>query len=78
MNFSGNFLFKVNFWDDTKGKEEVEYSIISADSFRDAAEEIENYYGDELIAVECEIQESSLIILSEQEWKRMKEVSHEY
>ena len=61
----GNYLFKVKYWSDIKEEEHIAYCIIPAYSMTDAVKELENYYGDNLLRVECDWKEHDLVFLPE-------------
>lgn len=64
----GNYLFKVIYWSNAKEEEQVTYCIIPADSMTEAVRELEDYYGDDLLRVECDWKERELIHLTEDQY----------
>ena len=60
----GNYLFKVKYWSDSE-EEQVAYHLIPAESMTEAVRELEDYYGADLLRVECDWKEHELIHLTE-------------
>lgn len=65
----GNYLFKVKYWNDIEEKEQFTYCLIPADSMAEAVKELEDYYGDNLLRVECDWTERELIHLTEAQYE---------
>ena len=55
------FLYTVDIYNGFLGKEEFQKGITFGETFSEAAEKIEAYYGDELISMEMEPQEEQEI-----------------
>lgn len=63
------FWADVTFWDDIAMEEKTDHCTLTAPSFSEASQQIESYYGNNLITVSFQmIGESSLIFL-DAEWK---------
>ena len=61
----GNYIFKVKYWSDIDKEEQISYHLIPADSMTEAVKEIEDYYGENLLRVECDWKERELVHLTE-------------
>lgn len=59
-------IIKVRFWDDFNKCEKIEYQGLNpCDSFVEAAEYANSYYGDSLIELSIEILDNGLILTEE-------------
>ena len=64
------FLFKINFYCDDK--ERTSYHQLRANTFAGAVQEIERYYGNDLVGFEVEMLEDCFGEISEAEYNRLK------
>ena len=59
-------LYKVHYWDEDSQEEIFHFGVTLADSYSDAMEKVETYYGDNIISVslfmeeECSVYEFNL------------------
>ena len=74
-----SFLIRLKFWEDYKnneneyaGREVEEFISIRANTFSEAMQYIEDFYGDDLLSVELIITTTELIKLSKEEYERIK------
>lgn len=44
--------YQLKIWDDVDDKEEIRSGVVAADTITEAMKEIEDYYGDEIMAVQ--------------------------
>ena len=71
---SWNYLFKVVWWNDSVsvyGVEETEYRAVQAETFSEAVEILEEYYGKYLISFEVGCAEYEPILLTEENFKKL-------
>lgn len=69
-----NYLFKVVLWNDSiniYGAEETEYRVVQAETFSEAVEILEEYYGKDLISFEVGCIEYEPILLTEENFKKL-------
>lgn len=71
---SWNYFFKVVWWNDCAGEhgaEVIEYRVIQAETFSEAVEVLEGYYGEDLISFEVGCAEYEPILLTEENFKKL-------
>lgn len=71
---SGNYFFKVVWWNDCDGEhgaEGIEYRVIQAETFSEAVGVLEDFYGKDLISFEVGCAEYELILLTEENFKKL-------
>lgn len=69
------FLAKIKWYemvDNGPSKITTDYTVLYADSFKDAMEIIEDYYGSDLVSAELKAYEDGLIVLSEETFNAVK------
>lgn len=72
-----NYFFKVVWWDESltsehgHGAEATEYRAIQATTWANAVEELEGYYGEDLISFEVGCGEYEPILLTEENFKNL-------
>ena len=74
-----SFLIRLKFWEEYKineneyaGREVEEFTFVRANTFSEAAQYIEDIYGDDLLNVELIIKTTELIKISKEEYERIK------
>lgn len=69
-----NYFFKVVWWNNCLGEhgvEATEYRAVQAESFSEAVEMVEGYYGEDLISFEVGCTEYEPILLTEENFKNL-------
>lgn len=69
-----NYFFKVVWWNDCAGEhgaEATEYRAIQATTWANAVEELEGFYGEDLISFEVGCGEYEPILLTEENFKNL-------
>ena len=65
------FLFKVKYYDSVDEVERKAFSVIRAESYTEAVEEIEEYYGEDLLGFTVDWIEDDLIFITEEIYDKM-------
>lgn len=74
MSDLGFYRYKVNLWNDDKGEDEVRFGFVCSGSYGEAASQIEEAYGTELMDMSLGAMEPSCVLTDEEiaeakEWK---------
>jgi hypothetical protein len=65
------YLFKVKYYDTVDNVERKAFSVIRAESYTKAVEELEGYYGEELLGFTVDWIDDGLIFIPEEVYDKM-------
>lgn len=65
------YLFKIKYYDSIDEVERKTFSVIRAESFATAVEEIEEYYGEDLLGFTIDWIDDGLIFIPEEGYDKM-------
>ena len=66
------FLFKVNFWNDLEEKDDTNYGVIYANTFKEAMDMVEDSYGDDLGSVQLECFDCGLLTFDKDIYSKIR------